>query len=155
MNIQVQISWVGQSTILNPKRSNIFSLSLSQYFLNGCFLPSVILQPCITLHKTGKWKEISLQKIQWRLWMMRRSPSVATNATLHVIGLAVWKGICWFIVVKSLLLAHSAISPPQQLLPSEGTCWFILEKNFSAANNANTPSHKVINSRHTFWVTRE
>ena len=81
---------------------------------------------------------------------MKRSPTVATNATTQAISLTIWKAICWFIVVRSLLLAHSAITPPIKLLISRATCRFIPEKNFLVANNALSPPHNLLISRHTW-----
>ena len=105
--------------------------------------------------KTSKCKQTILKNIPRSHWMVERSPSGATNATTHAIGLAIWKVICWFKVVRSILLAQSAIIPSQELLNSRHTCWVIREKNLSVATNANTHPHCLLLSSYTCWLIQE
>ena len=55
--------------------------------------------------------------------MMERSPSVATNANCKYTcdWPSTLKVICWFIAMRSILLAHSAVTPLQELLNSRET----------------------------------
>ena len=54
--------------------------------------------------------------------MTEKGPLHATNATTQAIDLAIReKNLFWFIVVRSLLLAHVVITLPQHPLPSRAT----------------------------------
>ena len=56
---------------------------------------------------------------------------------------------------RSLLFAHSAVTPPQLLTISRRICESIQEKNLLAANSVNSPAQGYLTSRNTCWHIQE
>ena len=63
--------------------------------------------------------------------MMVRSLTLATSVATQASMLLIWKRTCWFIVERSLLFAHSAITPADNLVTSRHMRAHSGEKPFS------------------------
>ena len=63
--------------------------------------------------------------------IMERNPIVATSVASYALVLLKWKDTCWFILERSLLFAHSAITPADNLVTSRHMRAHSGEKPFS------------------------
>ena len=75
----------------------------------------------------------SIGQSGWSPWVtiMERNPIVATSVASYALVLLKWKDACWFIVERSLLFAHSAITPADNLVTSRHMRAHSGEKPFS------------------------
>ena len=79
--------------------------------------------------------------------MIAKRPTIATNAATQAMYPSISMHTCWITVVRSRLLAGSAIIPPKQLVVSSYTCEHIPGKSISVAHNATNPVLKLVYSR--------
>ena len=81
---------------------------------------------------------------------MEQSPTIATNATTQAIYLAILKATCWFIVVRSLSLAHGANILANEPATSSNTSSSTQRRILSNADNAIILAKELAISRNTF-----
>ena len=81
--------------------------------------------------------------------MTERGPSLATNVTTLAIDTANSLNTHAFTLMRSLLLAHNALTPPNRLAFSKDTRGFIREKSLSVVINVPSAVRTLVTSRNT------
>ena len=138
--MKLSFSWKGfdyfnsSENVLNSYCLNPYELQFFFFIFLGFVCLFHVISPTSTSFDTTfkikwMWKTDNRQTIPRSFWMTERGTSLATNATTQAIDLAIReKNLFWFIVVRSLLLAHVVITLPQHPLPSRATWWIIPEE---------------------------